>query len=68
MSTRIVKGFCRAIENGDCLTKHDWNVRQEEDQVDQIMLAFPDRKSHCDGLDKDCSLGRQDIKTQREVG
>jgi hypothetical protein len=43
-------------------------VRQEEDQVDQIMLAFPDRKGHCDGFDRNCSLGREDINVQREVG
>jgi hypothetical protein len=40
-------------DNG--LTEHDWNVRQKEDQVDQIMLAFPDGEGHDDGLDGDYS-------------
>lgn len=56
-STRIAKDRCLAIEKGDDPTKHDGDVRQKEDQVDQIMLAFPDGESHCDGLDSNCSLG-----------
>lgn len=47
-STHITRGRCCAIEKGDVLTKHDWDVRQKEDQVDQIMLAFPDGEGHCD--------------------
>lgn len=32
-------------------------MRQKEDQVDQIMLAFPDGEGHYDGLDGDyCTL------------
>ena len=32
------------------LTEHDRNVREKEDQVDQIMLALPDGQDHYDGL------------------
>jgi len=34
---------CCAGRKEEALTKHDWDVCQKEDQVDQIMLAFPDR-------------------------
>jgi hypothetical protein len=54
-STRIAKEFCCANKKGNGLTKHDWNVRQKEDQVDQIMLAFPDGEGHYGGLDGDYS-------------
>lgn len=58
-STRIAKDRCCTTKKGkgDDLTKHDWNVRQKEDQIDQVMLAFPNRQSHCDGLESDYSFG-----------
>jgi hypothetical protein len=43
-------------------------VCEKEDQVDQIMLAFPNRKRHCDERDREYSWNEKEIKTQLDVG
>lgn len=39
---KLLVKVCYAINKRVYFTKHDWDVREEEDQVDQITLAFPD--------------------------